>query len=122
MTNLEGGPSDCASSTAAGCRWRSCSATRRTGATAGRCGTPGTVRGSVRRFLLILALAYLLLAGLGLQAKLDYEPSQWCTNTRDSECSVITIGKAMLGRCNYDPEELLRRVRYATEQVAARWG
>lgn len=74
------------------------------------------------RFLLILALAYLLLAGLGLQAKLDYEPSQWCTNTRDSECSVITIGKAMLRRCHYDPEELLRRVRYATEQVAARWG
>jgi DDE family transposase len=74
------------------------------------------------RFLLILALAYLLLAGLGLQAKLDFEPSQWCTNTRDNECSVITIGKAMLGRCNYDPDELLRRVRYATEQVAARWG
>ncbi len=74
------------------------------------------------RFLLILALAYLLLAGLGLQAKLDYEPSQWCTNTRESECSVFTIGKAMLGRCNYDPELLLRRVRYATEQVAARWG
>ena len=74
------------------------------------------------RFLLILALAYLLLAGLGLQAKLDYEPSQWCTNTRDSECSVITIGKAMLRRCNYDPDELFRRVRYATEQVAARWG
>jgi hypothetical protein len=74
------------------------------------------------RFLLILALAYQLLAGLGLQAKLDYAPSQWCTNTRDSECSVITIGKAMLGRCNYEPDELLRRVRYATEQVAARWG
>ena len=74
------------------------------------------------RFLLILALAYLLLAGLGLPAKLDFEPSQWCTNTRNSECSVFTIGKAMLGRCNYDPDELLRRVRYATEQVAARWG
>jgi hypothetical protein len=74
------------------------------------------------RFLLILALAYLLLAGLGLQAKLDFEPSQWCTNTRDSECSVFTIGKAMLERCNDDPEELLRRVRYATEDAAARWG
>jgi hypothetical protein len=74
------------------------------------------------RFLLVLAPAYLLLAGLGLQAKRDYQPSQWCTNTRDSECSVITIGKAMLGRCNYDPEERLRRVRYATEQVAARRG
>jgi hypothetical protein len=28
----------------------------------------------------------------------------------------------MLRRCNYDPEELFRRVRYATEHVAARWG
>ena len=74
------------------------------------------------RFLLILALADLLLAGLGLQAKLDFEPSQWCTNTRKSECSVFTIGKAMLDRCNYDPEELLRRVRYATEDAASRWG
>jgi Transposase DDE domain len=74
------------------------------------------------RFLLILALAYLLRAGLGLQAKWDFEPSQWCTNTRDSECSVITIGKAMLGRCNYDPDELLRRVRYATEDAASKWG
>lgn len=74
------------------------------------------------RFLLILALAYLLLAGLGLQARLDFEPSAWCTNKRKSECSVFTIGKAMLGRCNYDPEELLRRVRYATEDAAARWG
>lgn len=42
--------------------------------------------------------------------------------SRASECSVITIGKAMLKRCNYDPDELLRRVRYATEQAAGRWG
>jgi hypothetical protein len=74
------------------------------------------------RFLLILALAYLLLAGLGLQARLDFDPSAWCTNRRARECSVFTIGKALLGRCNYDPEELLRRVRNATEDAAARWG
>ena len=74
------------------------------------------------RLLLILALAYLLLAGLGLQAKLDYEPSQWCTNTRNSECSVFTIGKAMLNRCNYEPDALFRRIRYATEDAAKRWG
>jgi hypothetical protein len=74
------------------------------------------------RFLLILALASLRLAGLGRPAKLDVEPSPWCTHTRDRECSVITIGQAMLRRCNYDPEEHLRRVRYATEQLAARWG
>jgi hypothetical protein len=74
------------------------------------------------RLLLILALAYLLLAGLGLQAKLDYESSQWCTNTRNSECSVFTIGKAMLNRCNYEPDALFRRIRYATEDAAKRWG
>jgi hypothetical protein len=74
------------------------------------------------RFLLILALAYLLLVGLGLQARLDFEPSPWCTNRRRSECSVFTMGKAMLSRGNYDPEELLRRVRYATEDAASKWG
>ena len=70
------------------------------------------------RFVLILALAYLLLAGLGLQAKLDYDPSAWCTNRRALECSVFTIGKAMLHRTNYLPEQLLRRVRWATIAAA----
>jgi hypothetical protein len=35
------------------------------------------------RLLLILALRYLSLSGLGPQAKLDFEPSQWHTNTRN---------------------------------------
>jgi hypothetical protein len=70
------------------------------------------------RFLLIMALAYWLLVGLGLQARLDDEPWQWCTDARESECSVCNIDKAMLRRCNYDPEELLRPVHHVTEQVA----
>jgi hypothetical protein len=74
------------------------------------------------RFLLILALAYILLVGLGLQARLDHEPSQWCTNNRRGECSVFTIGKALIHRFNYPPEALLRRVRFATEESAAKWG
>jgi hypothetical protein len=74
------------------------------------------------RLLLILALAYLSLSGLGLQAKLDFEPSQRRTNTRNRASSVFTIGEALLGRWNYDPDELLRRVRYATEDGASRWG
>lgn len=71
------------------------------------------------RFLLIVALAYILLVGLGLQAKLDYEPSAWCTNQRAQECSLFTIGKAMLHRTNYNPEELLRRVRWASMIVTS---
>ena len=70
------------------------------------------------RFLLVLAVAYLLLVGLGLQARLDFDPSAWCTNRRARECSVFTIGKAMLRRTNYLPEQLLRRVRWATIEAA----
>lgn len=74
------------------------------------------------RFLLIAALAYILLVGLGLKARLDYEPSAWCTNRRAHECSVFTIGRAMLERTNYLPEELLRMIRWATIEVASKWG
>jgi hypothetical protein len=74
------------------------------------------------RFLLILALVYILLVGLGLRAKLDFDPSAWCTNRRARECSVFTIGKAMLHRVNYLPDDLLRMVRWATIQVAVKWG
>jgi hypothetical protein len=70
------------------------------------------------RFVLVLALAYLLLVGLGLQARLDFDPSAWCTNRRARECSVFTIGKAMLRRTNYLPDDLLRRVRWATIETA----
>ena len=46
----------------------------------------------------------------------------WRTNRRARECSVFTIGRAMLDRTNYLPEDLLRRVRWATIQAATRWG
>ncbi len=74
------------------------------------------------RFLLIVALAYLLLVGLGLRAQLDYDPSAWCTNRRARECSAFTIGRAMLRRTNYLPAELLRMGRWATIEVAQKWG
>jgi hypothetical protein len=74
------------------------------------------------RLLLVAALAYILLVGLGLKAKLDCDPSAWCTNRRADECSAFTIGRAMLDRLNYPPDELLRMVRRATLQVATKWG
>jgi hypothetical protein len=46
----------------------------------------------------------------------------WIPPSSPSQSSVITIGEAKLGRCNHDPEELLRRVRYATEAAASQWG
>jgi hypothetical protein len=78
--------------------------------------------GRFDQFLLIVVLVYILLVGLGLRTKLDFAPSAWCTNRRERECSVFTIGKAMLHRTNYMPEDLLWRVRAATIQVNANWG
>jgi hypothetical protein len=50
------------------------------------------------RFLLILALAYILLVTIGLYATKRFRPRQWCSNNRVKECSLFTIGKVMLLR------------------------
>jgi hypothetical protein len=41
------------------------------------------------RLLLVLAIAYLLLAGLGLWCKSKYPPRRWCSNNRPHECSAF---------------------------------
>lgn len=74
------------------------------------------------RFLLVVALAYIVLVGLGLVAKLDYDPSAWCTTRRARECSVFTIGKAMVDRLNCPPDQILRMIRWATIEVGSKWG
>jgi hypothetical protein len=74
------------------------------------------------RFLLVAALAYLVLVGLGLRAKLDFDPSAWCTTGRARECSVFTIGKAMVDRLNCSPDQILRMIRWATIEVGSKWG
>lgn len=74
------------------------------------------------RFLLVVALAYIVLVGVGLKAKLDYDPSAWCTNRRARECSVFTIGKAMIDRLNCPPDHLLQMIRWASIEVGAKWG
>lgn len=74
------------------------------------------------RFLLVVALAYILLVGLGLAAKLDHDPSAWCTNRRARECSVFTIGKAVVDRLNYSHDHLLHMIRWATVEVGSKWG
>jgi DDE family transposase len=74
------------------------------------------------RLLLILALAYLLLIGLGLQAKRDYCPSNWCTNTRDFECSVFIIGQRMLDRIEVSPEQAITALQRALTDAAPNWG
>jgi hypothetical protein len=62
------------------------------------------------------------LVGVGLKAKMEYDPSAWCTNRRARECSVFTIGKAMIDRLNCLPGHLLQMIRCASIEVGAKWG
>ena len=50
------------------------------------------------RLLLVLALAYLFLVAVGLYATKHFAPKCWCSNNREGECSLFTIGRIMLDR------------------------
>jgi hypothetical protein len=76
----------------------------------------------IDRWLLILALAYWLLLGLGLRAKQRYRPGQWCSSNRPDECSVFTIGGIMLERLSIKAESLLAAVWTATLREVPDWG
>ena len=79
----------------------------------------------VDRLLLILALAYLLLCGIGLLVREHYNPSTWCSNTKENTCSVFTIGLFVF---QYLPdiapsaEQALKQVNKAINQAAPNWG
>jgi hypothetical protein len=61
--------------------------------------TQSTKPGRFDRLLLVLALAYGLLVGLGLLARLKYRPAFWCSTNREKggrwQCSAFTIGRAV---------------------------
>jgi len=63
------------------------------------------------RFLLILAVAYILLVAIGLHASKVFRPSQWCSNNRVGQCSFFTICQAMLHRRISALGSLLRSLR-----------
>jgi hypothetical protein len=74
------------------------------------------------RLLLILALAYLLLTGLGAVARGRYRPGLWCSSNDPRQCSDYTIGRAMLDRMAEPPEAAWRAVIAATVEPASNWG
>jgi hypothetical protein len=73
------------------------------------------------RMLLILAVAYLLLCGIGPIAKTLLQPSAWCSTNRDIECSIHTIGIIMLEKIRAAPPQALAAVLDLSETVAANW-
>jgi hypothetical protein len=74
------------------------------------------------RLLLILALAYLLLTGLGALARARYRPGMWCSSNDDRQCSVYTIGRVMRDRMDASPEAAWRAVVGAVTEAAPNWG
>jgi hypothetical protein len=73
------------------------------------------------RMLLILAIAYLLLCGVGLVALKTATPGDWSASTRN-ECSVFTIGRIMLLRLETTLADALDAVVTATEEAVPKWG
>ena len=74
------------------------------------------------RLLLILAIAYLLLCGIGLLAKQQFKPSAWCSTNRDIECSIWTIGWIMLQKITASPPKAFAAVLDLSESVAQNRG
>ena len=74
------------------------------------------------RLLLILALAYLLLSGLGHYCRRHYCASNWSSNTRVGECSVFTIGRRMLDQIEVPAAKAFAALLDALHHAAPKWG
>jgi hypothetical protein len=81
-----------------------------------------TEAGRFDRLLLILALAYILLVGLGLRARRRYRAGMWCSSNDPDQCSVFTIGRAMLDRMRQRCDTVFAAVAEATVRSAPNWG
>ena len=50
--------------------------------------------------------------GVDLHAAKHFRPGHWCSNNRNSECSLFTIGKTVQHRTLPSLRYLLRMLRY----------
>jgi hypothetical protein len=73
------------------------------------------------RMLLILAIAYLLLCGLGLIAQQKHKPSAWCSASKE-QCSIFLIGLMMLKKLKASPPQAFAAVSGISEEVTQKWG
>jgi hypothetical protein len=73
------------------------------------------------RLLLVLAVAYLLLCGLGLIARRTHKPADWCASSTE-QCSVFRIGLVMLAKLKASPPQAFAAVLTLSETVAQNWG
>ena len=73
------------------------------------------------RMLLVLAIAYVLLCGLGLLARRTHKPSAWCSSSKE-QCSIFLIGLIVLRKIKATPPQAFAAVFALSEEVAAKWG
>jgi hypothetical protein len=72
------------------------------------------------RLLLVLAIAYLLLCGLGLLAS-GGKCRDWTAASRN-DCGVFVIGRIMLAKLRVTPAQAWTALVAATEEAAPNWG
>ncbi len=73
------------------------------------------------RLLLILAIAYLLLCGIGRIAQATCRPSAWSSASKD-QSSLFQIGLIMHHKINASPQTAFRALLALSETVAQKWG
>jgi hypothetical protein len=73
------------------------------------------------RLLLVLALAYLLLCGVGLLARATRRPSAWCSSSKE-QCSIFAIGLLMRDKLDASPARAFAAVLELNGSLAAKWG
>jgi hypothetical protein len=78
--------------------------------------------GRLDRLILILALALILLTGVGRRARQRYRPGQWCSSNDPGQCSDFTIGRLMVGQMQLTPEEAFTEVIKASFLSLPNWG
>ena len=74
------------------------------------------------RLLLILALAYWLLVGIGTIARRRFPPAMWCSSNRQNECSVFTIGRIMIDHMQTTAALSFAAVAGAILEASEKWG
>lgn len=74
------------------------------------------------RLLLVLAIAYLLLCGVGLMAKQTCRPSAWCSNSKEGTCSIFVIGQVVLGKLKCSAAQAFAAFVIASQEAVPKWG
>ncbi len=101
--------------------WRFCANDRVETADAMRGVVKITHADRLERLLLILAIAYLLLCGVGLVALRTRRPCEWTAKSKN-DCSVFMIGRVMISRITVSVAKALQALIAATKEVAPNWG